>query len=193
VPSCRALRCIHAIGGVFPDFTFREFWKHTAKPAFSKGLLRLLMKAHTNEKTSLVLSVWQQQNNSQLKWSDMKCSRRSVRTRATAIPELRFEDQRQTSFAGLVVIQKFFQLISFKIRLQACFRHLSQGKIFDGATIFMQLVVHLLLGFRELRDAAPYQDDPLVPRVLELRHLPDVATISRMLKDADQKSVDKLR
>jgi hypothetical protein len=123
----------------------------------------------------------------------VKRSRKSVRTKATAIPELRFEDQRLTSFAGLVVIQKFFQLISFKLRLQNCFRHASQGKIFDRATIFMQLVVHLLLGFRELRDAAHYQDDPLVQRVLGLKHLPDVATISRMLKDADQKSIDKLR
>ena len=123
----------------------------------------------------------------------MKRSRKSVRRTATAIPELRFEDHRMTSFAGLVVIQKFFQLISLKMRLQKCFRHLSQGKIFDRATIFMQLVIHVLLGFRELRDAAHYQDDPLVLRVLGLKHLPDVATISRMLKEADQASVDKLR
>lgn len=123
----------------------------------------------------------------------MKRSRKSVRTKATAIPELRFEDHRLTSFAGLVVIQRFFQIISLKARLQKCFRHLSQGKIFDRATIFTQLVVHVLLGFRELRDAAHYQDDPIVQRVLGLKHLPDVATISRMLKEADQHSVDKLR
>ena len=123
----------------------------------------------------------------------MKRSRKCVRTKATTIPELRFANQKLTSFAGLVVIQRFFQLISLKVRLQACFRHLSQGKIYDRATIFMQLVVHLLLGFRELRDAVHYQDDPLVQRVLGLKRLPDVATISRMLKDADQKSVDKLR
>ena len=92
----------------------------------------------------------------------MKRSRKSVRTKAVALPELRFEDQRLTSFAGLVVIQKFFQFILFKTRLQKCFRHLSQGKIFDRATIFMQLVIHVLLGYRELRDAAHYQDDPLV-------------------------------
>ena len=123
----------------------------------------------------------------------MKRSRKSVRTKATAIPELRFEDQRLTSFAGLVVIQRFFQVISFKMRLQKCFRHLSPGKIFDRAAIFMQLVLHVLLGFRELRDAGHYQDDPLVHRVLGLKRLPDVATISRMLKEADQSSVDKLR
>lgn len=123
----------------------------------------------------------------------MKRSRKSVRMKAVAIPELRFEDQRLTSYAGLVVIQRFFQFISLKTRLLKCFRHQSQGKIFARVTIFMQLIIHVLLGFRELRDAAHYQDDPLVQRVLGLKHLPDVATISRMLKEADQRSVDKLR
>jgi hypothetical protein len=123
----------------------------------------------------------------------MKRSRKSVRRKATAIPELRFEDQRLTSFAGLVVIQKVFQIIAFRLRLAACFRHQSQGKIFDRATLFMQLVIHVLLGFRELSDVSHYQEDPLVQRVLGLRQLPDVATLSRMLKEADQKSVDKLR
>jgi hypothetical protein len=123
----------------------------------------------------------------------MKLSKNSVRTKATAIPELRFEDHRLTSFAGLVVIQKFFQVISFKRRLQQCFRHVSQGKIFDRATLFMQLVIHILLGYRELRDVDHYQDDPLVQRVLGLKQLPDAATISRMLKEADRQTVDKLR
>jgi hypothetical protein len=123
----------------------------------------------------------------------MKSSKKCVRAKVTAIPELRFEDQRLTSFAGLVVIQRFFQLISLKTRLQRCYRHLTKGKVFDRAGIFMQLVIHVLLGFRELRDAAHYQDDPLVLRVLGLKQAPDVATISRMLKEADQASVDKLR
>jgi len=123
----------------------------------------------------------------------MKSSRKAVRRKAAAIPELRFEDQRLTSFAGLVVLQKFFQLIGLKRRLLACFRHLSPGKVYDYATILLQLVVHLLLGFRELRDVRHYQDDPLVQRLLGLQQLPDVSTISRMLSKVDQRSVDKLR
>ena len=123
----------------------------------------------------------------------MKNSRRSVRMKATAIPTLRFEDQRLTSFAGLVVLQRFFQLISLKIRLQQCFRHLAKGKIYDRTTIFLQLILHVVLGFRELRDVEHYRDDPLVQRVLGLRCLPDVATISRMLRGADEQSVSKLR
>ena len=55
--------------------------------------------------------------------------------------------------------------------------------------MFFQLILHLLLGFRELRDSQHYEDDPLVKRILGLNRLPDVATISRTLKDADDKSV----
>lgn len=123
----------------------------------------------------------------------MKHSRKSVHTKANSIPELRFEDQRLTSFAGLVVIQRFFQVIGLKGRLRKCFRHQSQGKIFGRATTFLQLIIHVLLGFRELRDVAHYQDDPLVQRVLGLKQVPHVATLSRMLKEADSESVRKLR
>jgi len=123
----------------------------------------------------------------------MKCSRKSVRTKENAIPQLRFEDQRLTSFAGLVVLQKFFQIIGLKTQLQKCFRHRALGKVFDRTTLFMQLIVHLLLGFRELRDCDHYRDDPMVQRLLGLKRLPDVATLSRMLKEADEKSVVKLR
>lgn len=123
----------------------------------------------------------------------MKSSRKSVRRKAHAIPEIRFEDQRLTSFAGLVVFQKFFALIGLNARLAQCFRHLGKGKVFGRATLFLQLIVHILLGFRQLRDCQYYQDDPLVKRMLGLDRLPDVATLSRMLKEADEKSVERLR
>lgn len=123
----------------------------------------------------------------------MKHSRKSVRTKASALPSLRFEDSRLTSFAGLVVIGQLWLRLALKRRLQTCFCHLPQGKIFDRATLFLQLIVHVLLGYRELRDAAHYQNDPLVRRVLGLKRLPDPATLSRMLKEADAASVAKLR
>ena len=58
---------------------------------------------------------------------------------------------------------------------------------------FLQLVVHILLGYRELRDTDYYRDDPLVMRVLGLKRLPDVATISRALKNAGGQSVENIR
>ena len=100
----------------------------------------------------------------------MKSRRSDVRCKAHAIPELNFENQSLTSFAGLVLLQQFFTSIDLKARLRRCFRHLS-GTVFGRATIFHQLIVHLLLGYRELRDSQYYRDDPLVQRVLGLKRL----------------------
>ncbi len=123
----------------------------------------------------------------------MKVSRCETRCKAHTIPVLQFENEKMTSFAGLVLFQQFFSQIDLKGRLSACFRHVRLGKVFDRTTIFLQLIVHLLLGFRELRDVRHYQDDPLVKRLLGLQSLPDVGTISRALKDAGEKSVENLR
>lgn len=123
----------------------------------------------------------------------MKLCRSHVRRQVHAIPQLKFERQTLTSFAGLVLFQQLFALLNLTPRLRACLRHLAAGKVFAPATIFLQLVVHLLLGFRELRDARAYQDDPLVKRLLGLGRLPDVSTLTRMLQGADAKSVQNLR
>lgn len=123
----------------------------------------------------------------------VKHSRKSVERKAHAIPSIKFEQQRLTSFAGLVILQPFLATIDFTASLARCFRHVRAGKVYGRATIFLQLVVHLLLGYRDLRESTYYRDDPMVKRVLGLKRLPDVATLSRMLRDADQKSVERLR
>lgn len=123
----------------------------------------------------------------------MKSSRRQVRGKAHALPKLKFENQSLTSFSGLVVFQQFFRVLGLKARLRRCFAHQAAGKVFARATLFLQLVLHLLLGYRELRDGRYYCDDPLLKRLLGLRRLPDVATLSRMLREADAQGVENLR
>jgi hypothetical protein len=123
----------------------------------------------------------------------MKYRRSDVRRQASAIPELKFESQSLTSHSGLVVFQQFFAVLDLTPQVRACFRHLAGGRIFSPAVIFLQMVVHLLLGFRELRESRAYLDDPLVKRILGLQRLPDVSTLSRMLRKADPKSIDNLR
>jgi Transposase DDE domain group 1 len=123
----------------------------------------------------------------------MKLSRSEVRKKAHAIPTLRFENQTLTSFSGLVVFQALFAKLRLKARLAECFRCLGNEKVFDRATLFLQLVVHFLLGYRELRHACHYQDDPLVKRVLGLNRMPDVSTLSRMLGEATAHTVENLR
>ncbi len=123
----------------------------------------------------------------------MKSSRSEIHRKTYVLPTLRFEDQRLTSFSGLVVFQRLFEHLALKDRLRKCFKHLDVSPIFGHANIVLLLVVHLLLGYRELRHLRYYEDDPLVRRLLGLKHLPDVATISRQLATMDSKSVEHLQ
>ena len=123
----------------------------------------------------------------------MKPSRSTIRRKTHALPSLRFEDQQLTSFAGLVIFQRLFEHLQLKDRLRGCFRHLGVSPIFGHANIVLLLIVHMLLGYRELRHLRYYQNDPLVCRLLGLKHLPDVATVSRTLATTDSKSVHDLQ
>lgn len=123
----------------------------------------------------------------------MKHRRSDIRRQTHALPALKFENHALTSYAGIVLFQRLFAVLDLKARLHGCLRHLTKGQIFTPATIFLQLIVHLLLGFRELRESVTYRDDPLIQRLLGLHRLPDVATLSRMMKNADVRSAHRLR
>ena len=123
----------------------------------------------------------------------MKPSKRSVYGRTASIANVRFEEQNLTSFSGLIVFQKFFVMLGLKERLRKCFRHLKVSPIYGHHVIVLLLVVHLILGYRELRDLRYYQDDEMVKRLLGLKRLPDVATVSRGLASADERSVENVR
>jgi hypothetical protein len=123
----------------------------------------------------------------------MKSSKSAVHRKTYRIPEVRFEDPRMTSFAGLIVFQSLFNQLRLKQQLNACFRHLKVSPIFGHGLTVLLLIVHLLLGYRRLQDSRYYQDDPMVQRLLGLRRLPDVATVSRTLMGMDSQCVDNLR
>jgi hypothetical protein len=123
----------------------------------------------------------------------MKHSKADVHGKATTALKLRFESQALTSYSGLILFQHFFAQMSLKERLRGCFRHLKVSPIYGHHVIMMLLVVHLVLGHRRLRDLEYYRDDEMVKRVLGLKRLPDVATVSRALASADERSVQKVR
>ncbi len=123
----------------------------------------------------------------------MKCSKADTIHKSQHLPALRFEDQQLTSFAGLILFQQLFAIVSLRERLRLCFRHLNVKSIFGHGRIVLLLIVHFLLGYRQLRELRFYSDDPVVQRVTGLKRLPDVATISRALSHADDKSVDNLQ
>jgi len=123
----------------------------------------------------------------------VKYSKSQIMSRAYKIPELKFEDQNLTSFAGLVIFQPLMLGLEMKNRLWHCFRHLNLSRIFGHHIIAMLLIVHLLLGYRRLRDLAYYQDDPMVKRLLGLNQLPDASTVSRALSSIDGLSIARVR
>ncbi len=123
----------------------------------------------------------------------MKSSKVEIMSRQHKIPEIQFENQRLTSFAGLVVFQVFFKQLAIKQKLQNCFSHLKVSPIFGHHLIALCLIVHLLLGYRKLRDIDYYREDPMVKRLLGVTRLPDVSTVSRALARVDGQSIEKVR
>ena len=123
----------------------------------------------------------------------MRVSRQDVSTTSHALPEVRFEEQELTSFGGLVLFQALDQGIGLRKRLRATVRHLSTSGAYSASRILLILIVHMFLGWRRLRDLDYYRDDPLVKRVVGLRRMPDVSTVSRRIREFDVRSVDQLR
>jgi Transposase DDE domain group 1 len=119
----------------------------------------------------------------------VKVAKADIYRQARSLPALKFEDQQLTSFAGLVVFQKLFETCRLKERLQEACAHLEGRHHYGFGTILQCLIVHIVLGYRQLRENAFYREDPLVKRVLGLRLLPSVATVSRMLSEFDEPSV----
>ena len=67
----------------------------------------------------------------------MKNSRADVHSKTFAIPKLRFEDQKLTSFSGLIVFQKLFTVLGLNVRLCRCFSHLGVTPTFGHARIIL--------------------------------------------------------
>ena len=123
----------------------------------------------------------------------MKSSKAQIQAKFHKIPTIRFEDQQLTSFSGLLIFQLLFKHIDLKNRLKKCFAHLKKSPIFGRHLVVMLIIVHQIIGFRRLRELDYYRDDPIVLRLMGLRKLPDVSTISRSLSQMEYDGVENVR
>ena len=123
----------------------------------------------------------------------MKCSKSQARSKARALPEVRIGGGALTALAGLVVFQAHFLSLELKARLQNCLNHLQKNKSYSQGVLYLLLVYHLLIGYRNIRDIDCYRHDPMILQALGLRQLPDVSTVCRLLKAADPRAVENLR
>jgi|TARA_Y100000031_G_scaffold94555_1_gene103930 hypothetical protein len=123
----------------------------------------------------------------------VKYSKAQILHRVHNIPELRFEDQRLSSFSGLVVIQALFKKLNLRAQLKRCFQHIQNSKVIGFSVTTILLIIHSMLGYRRLREMERYKEDPIVLRTLGLSRLPDVSTVSRRLSEVDRESIVKVR
>lgn len=123
----------------------------------------------------------------------MRSSKAQILSGVHAIPTIRFTDQALTSASGLVLFQVLFNRLELREKLRRCGRHVRGVGDFKLPELFLTLVIHLVLGYRELDEVRYYKDDPLVLRVLGLRRLPDTSTISRRLRAVDLETVANLQ
>jgi len=108
-------------------------------------------------------------------------------------PVLQFERSKLTSFSGLLLFSDFFRSIQLNKKILECFRHLNTGSIYGARRIFLGLIIHVMLGYKAIRETRFYRDDPMILRVLGISCFPTVSTICRTLNACDQKSVHALR
>ena len=123
----------------------------------------------------------------------VKSSKSQIQAKFHKIPAVRFEDQKLTSFSGLLIFQVLFRRLNFKQRLYQCFPNGKVSPIFGRHLVVLLLIIHLIICFRRLREVDYYRDDPLVLRLMGLRKLPDVSTISRSLSKIEYKEIEKAR
>ena len=107
--------------------------------------------------------------------------------------EFETENQSYSSFSGLIVFHKLFVVLDLKAKLKVCFKNKQLQGVIQHHSIMLMLIVHILLGYRELRGQRFYADDPLVKRLLGMTQLPSVSTISRVLSTIKSDDVDALR
>lgn len=122
----------------------------------------------------------------------MKHTKSDVRRKFSSHMNLRFDDQRLTSFAGLIVFHRLFVNLSLRRRLTRCFSSTADSRSFSPASIVVLLIVSVLLGYRRLRDVQYFKDDPMALRVIGVSCMPSVSTISRHLSTLDDHCIQRV-
>jgi hypothetical protein len=106
---------------------------------------------------------------------------------------LRFTDETLTAARGLVLFQVLFDRLDLRGKVRRACRLVHGIGDFKLPELFLTLVIHILLCYRELDDVRFYRDDHLIPRVLGLRRLPLTATLSRRLRAVDMETIANLQ
>lgn len=123
----------------------------------------------------------------------MKISKKNLQNKCTALPDIKFDEQSLTSYAGIPILQLLFVRLDLKNRIRQCFSAQHDSSGYSRSTVTLFLLAHLLLGHRKLSDVDYYNDDPMVLLLLNLNALPSCSTVSRKLAAMDADNVAQYR
>ncbi|WP_185234992.1 IS1380 family transposase [Teredinibacter franksiae] len=122
----------------------------------------------------------------------MKYSKTEINSKTHAVPDVRFDDQKLTSFGGLVIFQLMLKSLNLKHRLRQCLERGQPNQTYGQATLVILLIVHITLGYRKLSDIKFYQHDPIVKHLHGLNSLPNDSTLSRRLNAVTGQHIEKV-
>jgi len=123
----------------------------------------------------------------------MNISKQHAKCKVKNIPRPEFEEQSLTSYSGLVIFQALFKKLNLTANIKSCFKHIQTSSPYKHHIIMVMLIMHIILGYRQIRDCCYYQDDDMAKRFLGLKTIPTVATISRMMNSCDDDSCCKMK
>jgi len=123
----------------------------------------------------------------------VKSRKTDIFSKVYKIPTLKFENQSLSSFSGAIILQNLFQVLKLKSRIKKCFSHQKVQSIYGLHNLFLLIITHVFIGFKKLRGRDYYSEDPIIKRVIVIKTIPDVSTISRGLSLIDEKSYCNLR
>lgn len=123
----------------------------------------------------------------------MRRRKRILSRRVNGDLAIQFGDDQLTSHAGLELLSGQLRAIWFNDRLREAFRGLVLRGDYPWVGITRLLLAMLWVGGRRLRHVRFLSRDPLVMRFAGLVAVPDERTLSRWLKQFNQKSLGCLR
>ena len=78
----------------------------------------------------VIKRLYSKQSTQSIKPPQVKFSKSQIQVKFHKIPVMRFEDQKLTSFSGLLIFQLLFKRLDLKQRPKQCFAHLKVSPIF---------------------------------------------------------------
>jgi hypothetical protein len=70
----------------------------------------------------------------------MKYSKTEINSKTHAVPDVRFDDQKLTSFGGLVIFQLMLKSLNLKHRLRQCLERGQPNQTYGQATLVYSLL-----------------------------------------------------